>query len=97
MLKIYGSSDDRIEVEGDIDEEFGHYSDDPIFMAVSDGTLLRIVYDEDGIWRITRIVAGAATFEKTEGDVEKDTPDIVTLFGDTPIKFVVLGKQLANA
>jgi hypothetical protein len=99
MIKIYGASDDLIEIEGDIREEFEAYKYDkeekPAILAVSDGTLLKMWYDDDGIWRISRLVAGTAVFEKIEGDVEKDTPDIVTLTAETPIKWVVVGEQRA--
>jgi hypothetical protein len=88
-IKIYGASDDLIEIEGDLEEEFNHYSDEPVLIAVSEGTLLRVVYDGDGIWRITKVTGGSATMEKIEGDVEKDTNDVVTLSG-VDFKWVVM-------
>jgi len=88
-IKIYGASDDLIEIEGDLKEEFNHYSDEPVLIAVSEGTLLRVVYDGDGIWRITKVTGGSATMEKIEGDVEKDTNDVVTLSG-VDFKWVVM-------
>lgn len=97
-IKVYGSSDDLIEIEGDISEEFNFSPDkssESRVLAFSDGTLLRIHYDDDAIWRITRMVAGAAKFEKIEGNVQEDTPDIVTLSG-APITWVVLGEQHAT-
>jgi hypothetical protein len=83
MLKIYGASDDLLEVEGDTQEEFSVWDTEykPFTVAVSDGTLLRVRYDDDGIWRISLLTKGAAQFEKVEGDVVKDTPDVVTLSG----------------
>jgi hypothetical protein len=95
-VTIYGASDDLIEIEGDIREEFNHYSnedDDARMLGFSDGTLLRIVYDRDGIWRITKVVSGSAGFSKVDGVVEDDTNDIVTLHGD--IKWVVCGEHYA--
>ncbi len=62
MLKVYGSSDDRIEVEGDVREEFGAYSPDnePFFLAASDGTVLRITYGTPGSigWEIKPLAVG---------------------------------------
>lgn len=81
---IYGASDDLIEIDGEIREEFSLHLDEPedsALLFVSDGTVIRINYDCDGIWRLTRLVSGAARFEKGEGNVEADTPDIVTLSG----------------
>lgn len=85
-LKIEGASDDLIELKGDLSEEFNHYTagdeEKPAYIAFGDGTLLNIVYDKNGIWRITTIVKGTAKFTKTEGIVSEDTNDIVELEGD---------------
>lgn len=92
---IYGASDDLIEIEGDIREEFNWIPDDDEsrLLAFSDGTLLSVKYDNHGIWRLSMLSYGSAKFSKVEGDVEKDTPDIVTL--DGLIKWVVFGEQSA--
>lgn len=50
---VYGVSDDLIEIEGGLNEEFNYYADHEFALAVSDGTLLTINYDSVGIWRIT--------------------------------------------
>jgi hypothetical protein len=56
MIKIYGSSDDLIEIEGDIREEFMFPSEyDTVFLTFSDGALLNMTYDRNGIWRISPI------------------------------------------
>jgi len=97
-ITIYGASDDLIEIEGDIQEEFNWipYNEHEFkLLAFSDGTLLRVAYDSDGVWRLNKVASGAAKFSKVEGDVEKDTPDIVTLSG-VEIKWVVLGEQSAT-
>jgi hypothetical protein len=91
-ITITGASDDLIEVEGDIREEFGFFpadERDTRLLAVSDGTLLRVSYDADGIWRLAKVVGGSAELYKIEGDAEADTNDKVHLTGD--IKWVVLG------
>lgn len=96
-IKIYGDSDDLIEIEGQIREEFNFFPDDENenrLLAVSDGTLLRINYDADGIWRITKIIGGTSEFSKIEGDVKSDTPDVVMLAGD--IKWVALATSYAT-
>jgi hypothetical protein len=54
MITVYGSSDDLIEIEGAIEEEFSP-GDDAI-LAFSNGVLLRINYDNDGVWRIKPLV-----------------------------------------
>lgn len=58
-ITIYGYSDDLIEIDGDIYDEFGlPYNNDGAAIACSNGVLLRIVYDQDGIWRITPLAGG---------------------------------------
>lgn len=47
---VYGSSDDLIEVEGDVEAEF--YGEDG-YVALSNGTLLKITYN--GNWLISSI------------------------------------------
>jgi hypothetical protein len=92
-VKVYGASDDLIEVEGDIDEEFNPKNDeDPSYLAFADGTVLRVTYD--GMWHIQRIAVGSATYLKHEATNEDDDySDIVTLTGDGPLKWVVFGPR----
>lgn len=82
-ITIYGCSDDLIEFEGDLREEVSWYNESqPCHIAVSDGTLLSVIYDKDGIWRINRLAAGSAEYQKIEGNCsERDYSDRVTLSG----------------
>jgi len=41
MLKVYGASDDLIEIKGDIREEFSRYDSEGDYLAFSDGTVLK--------------------------------------------------------
>ena len=66
----------------DIREEFGHNSDEPALIAVSDGTLLRVHHDHDGIWRIAPLHQGTADFDRTFGVDDRHHTDRVTLTGD---------------
>lgn len=83
---ITGASDDLIEIDGQIREEFPHnpYDNDSkeALLAFSDGTLLGILYDSDGIWRVKRLVAGTCDYRHQPGDVVEDRPDVATLVGD---------------
>ena len=96
-ITVHGASDDLIEIEGDIREEFYWIPEagDTRLLSFSDGTLLRVAYDSDGIWRLNKVASGTSQFSKVEGDVEKDTPDSVTLSG-VEINWVVLGEQVAK-
>ena len=89
-IKIYGASDDLIEVEGDFREEFYYYEDSLII--VSDGTVVSVVYGDKGIWRLNVISKGACVFQKHEGeDEDSDYSDIITLTGD--IEWIAYGQM----
>lgn len=69
--KVYGRSDDLIEVEGDLTGEVGHYesSEDGqgCLLMFNDGTLLQVKYGkpQGGIWAIT-VVQEGALFDRLE-------------------------------
>jgi len=94
---ISGSSDDLIEIEGDISEEFSHLppDDGPAYLAVSDGTLLQVQYI-DGVWRITTLKKGACLIskEEAEGADSDNYSDRVTLTGK--IRWVAYATKWAN-
>lgn len=64
MLRVYGASDDLIEVEGDIEGEVGCYGtdeqDNGVLLVFSDGTMLEIKYGKSklAIWEIKLIRKG---------------------------------------
>jgi len=88
---IYGASDDLLELEGQLSEELNPSSDEKNLLALSDGTLLEIWYDDDGIWRIRSLAKGACQQNFLQGSVEDDTPDKLTLTGD--LRWAVLGQR----
>jgi hypothetical protein len=106
-LIVYGASDDLVEVEGDVREEFNPKHDDkPSYLAVSDGTVLRITYD--GQWHISRVAEGAAEYAHDAATAEDGDPredgspcysDRVTLTGagDLPLAWVVFGDRFEAA
>jgi hypothetical protein len=104
MIRIYGASDDLVEVEGDISEEFSFYGESS-YLAVSDGTVLRVDYDRDGIWRFTRVSRGKSRLVhtiQTIDDPERGYSDVIHLFDDglpeeDKIRWVVFGSFLAVA
>jgi hypothetical protein len=79
-ITVYGASNDLIEIDGDISEEFVYTGirkrpedDDDDLLAFSDGTILRIRFDNDlGGWRITPVVRGASNpvIEQAAEDAE---------------------------
>ena|SRR5688572_12771626 len=97
-VTIYGASDDLIEVEGAVGDEFNAYSSDEDtkhYLSFSDGTLLRVVYDDEGMWRITPMVHGSAEYSKKEAmSPEDDYSDRVTLTASAgSFKWVAYGRE----
>jgi hypothetical protein len=94
MIEVYGASDDLIEVEGDIGEEFNHYSTDdkPCYLAFSDGTLFKVQYLE-GIWRIFFVAKGRCN-SRLEQCTSDDGSDHAYLTGEK-ITWVVCGDYAA--
>lgn len=62
--KIYGTSDDLIEFEGDVDGEIGCYATDDqergVLLICSDGTLLEVKYGKTdmAIWEVKCVNKG---------------------------------------
>lgn len=104
-VTIYGASDDLIEIDGDLREEFNAYDEDEgVYVAFSDGTILRVKYDEDGCWRITPTFLGRASYFKTEA-MGADTPNysdkvrltLDPLTSDEEFSWCLMGKDIIRA
>ena len=95
-ITITGSSDDIVMVEGDIRDEFYPADTDDFYIAVSDGTLLKGRYDDEGMWRFTQRFVGSATFaHATATDPDDDYSDQVIMEGDA-IRWVALATHFAK-
>jgi hypothetical protein len=83
---VTGNSDDLVTLAGDISDEYTPLDDKPIWLAFDDGTVLRVMYSEqgDGIWRIKVEKTGTATVDinvcTSDGEGE-DYSDIATIEG----------------
>jgi hypothetical protein len=90
-VRVYGHSDDLIEIEGDLSEEFGAYDSDPIYLGFSDGTVLAVDYTDE--WRISIRVRGSADLQITTAADRHEGcySDEAVLTGD--IKWVVKGTE----
>lgn len=89
-VTVRGASDDLIEIEGDLNEEFSG-GDEPRFLAFSDGTVLTVTYGGEGFWRINQRRKGTAKYDKKEAtDIVDDYSDTVTLTG---VSWVVCGDR----
>jgi hypothetical protein len=94
---VYGASDDLIELDGDIYEEFSYRDDENgDLLGFSDGTLLRIRHDAEGIWRITPVSQGPAFqgVQQAPADDDRNYTDRATL-GE--VAWVLHGSSHAKA
>lgn len=106
QVVVYGASDDLVEVEGSLVEEFSATDVQDgeggeatgRLLAFSDGTVLEVLYGQGtgAFWRIRRLATGSAKYKNDEGDDEETNySDRVTLTGD--IKWCVAGNVWAKA
>lgn len=104
MIRIYGASDDLIEIESDDQSKFrseefpftvrGFDDNSTALIAISDGTLLDIDYDRFGIWRFTPLNEGLY-FSHIEQAADEYTTDFVVLVGYP--RWIVLGTDVVRA
>jgi hypothetical protein len=85
--KIYGSSDDLIEFDGDFYGEVGFYGTDKleqgILLFCSDGTLLEVKYCKrvEGVWGIDLLAKGSLFMSMTPcTDADENPHSDVVLF-----------------
>lgn len=88
ITKIYGCSDDLIEIEGAINDEANHYDATRVKITCSDGTVARITYN--GEWKISVEIEGASylgVVHSVGDDAKHIFPDAV---GCTPYSDVLI-------
>ena len=95
-ITVCGYSDDLVSIGGDIRHEIDALDVESTKLSFSEGTVLTVVYDADGCWRVNRIEEGTAKMEKVEADgADTDNySDRVTITGD--IKWIRSGKWIAR-
>lgn len=93
-VTVYGASDDLIEIEGDIRDEFTA-RDGINYLAFSNGTVLSIEYDRDGMWRIRPLLGTGGTVRLViADDPEGNYTDRATIEG--AVVWVVHGTEWAR-
>jgi hypothetical protein len=88
MITIYAASDDLVEVDGDIKEEFSSYRfSDPggAYVCVSTGDLIQFRMDEEGDWFARVIVDATSPVIGRRPDREGDEQVTIT----APVTWVV--------
>jgi hypothetical protein len=93
---VSGASDDLIEIEGAICEEFTLHDDEKgDLLAFSTGVVLRIVYGPEGIWRITPLARADLVDVRFGTDVDSDYTDKARLLEEP--EWVVHGTDWAKS
>lgn len=73
QVTIYGASDDLIEVEGTITDEFGASRDDEGYVVFSTGDVFRVSYNERGVWDVEHsVTSGELEVEITKAPPGED-------------------------
>ena len=93
-LLVSGYSDDLVELEGAIRAEFDIGTKDGLrYVAVSDGTIMSIHYDTDGVWRIAPVdgpISSYLNIEQAPANDEDNYSDRAVLTTIEPIRWAVL-------
>lgn len=98
-VTITGTNADLIEIAGDISEGFTVWDthDPDRLLAFSDGTVLRIQYTSEEVWRITpehrTSTSGDLTITQAVPGDEANYTDRAVI--DGPVTWVVLGSEIA--
>jgi hypothetical protein len=94
-VTVYGSSDDLIEVDGDINAEFyAGVGDDGDLLVFSDGTIVRITYTEAGVWRIAAVTQQSpGSLVQAPEDDDDNYSDRLTIDADN-IRWVALASKV---
>lgn len=95
-VTVNGRSDDLIEIGGDLAEEFNTLGDEYDLVAFPDGTVLRIVFDHDGVWRITPLYRGHGTLRVDQAAGDDARSDVATLAFDAPAVWALHGTSVAT-
>ena len=76
--RVYGASDDLVEIEGEVSEEFGAFGrekDNPKRVAFSDGTVLHAYYPKRpglAVWAIEVVIKGSL-FDRIDACESEDS------------------------
>ena len=95
-VEIRGYSDGIVSIEGDgFSDEFYPSGEDGFYLALSDGSMFSVRYDDGGFWRIVCLARGASEIVKVEATNPDDNySDVVTVKGR--IEWVLGGSDLTR-
>ena len=101
-VRIYGTSDDLVELDGDVDEEISSFNQ-PTYLLFNDGSQIKIEYDPDktACWRIEVVTKGDAAHSEIRKGIDEGESDVVpsaysdllVLTWDKPLELVKRGHR----
>jgi hypothetical protein len=100
VVEVYGASDDLIEVEGDIREEFNILGapEAGSVLAFSNGVVLRVRFGLEGVWRITPVAGASQEKLSIVQAPERDSGNYSDrAFVHDHIEWVVLGSEITHS
>jgi hypothetical protein len=90
-VKLYGASDDNVEVEGNVPgcDEYGSY-DNPKWIEFSTGDVFKVEYTDAGVWKVEHITQSGkvVTVKRPHGEGEDPEPYTETMTVVGPIQWV---------
>lgn len=76
-IRIYGASDDLVEVEGALGDEWGGGSD-PAYVVLSTGDVFTVAYGMRGVWQIEHVANSGLCAVTMRRAANGDDPDPYT-------------------
>lgn len=98
-IVVYGVSDDLIEIEGFVREEFYANYGEVTYLAFSDGTLIAIEYADSGEWKIMQHSVPNRIDIDPSGHGLDDYPDysdVATIITDGPVEWVAKADRVVK-
>ncbi len=77
IQKVFGSSDDRVNLMGEVSDEL-EGGDEDTFIRFTNGTYIKIAYNDEGIWRASVLDYGRAKVRKQHGIPDDEESDMVS-------------------
>ena len=95
MIEIYGCSDDLIEIEGDINEEFDVYNETPTYLLFSNGMIIKVDYDGDWTFNIIKQGAPGSCVVKIEPFSQERSYSQTVIIDNHNVSWICLSDRIA--
>ena len=97
-IKIYGASDDLVEVEGNV-PGCDEFNDTPLYIELSLGDVFKVEYTKGGVWTVEHVKRGGLKAAKGKiikephGDGDDPEPYTETVTITAPVEWVEAWKD----